>query len=218
MLTTRFCFVRHGETDWNAGKRLQGQIDIDLNAVGEQQARAVRPGLDEYHFAAAYSSDLVRAWRTALLATEGLPLTVLPARALRERHYGIYQGLTGDEAAARYPEVHRLHRERCLDYDYASGESLTTFSARVMDGLAELGRRHAGRLVLIFTHGGVLDVVYRQATGRPLTTPRDFPVTNGAINWLEYGPEVALNHESRWRLISWGDRRHLEQSLDELVE
>ena len=64
-MSTRFCLIRHGETDWNAQKRVQGQIDIDLNAVGEAQARALADALGEHSFAAVYSSDLARAWRTA---------------------------------------------------------------------------------------------------------------------------------------------------------
>ncbi len=210
-MITRFCLVRHGETDWNADKRIQGDIDIDLNAMGEAQARAVRPGLANQGFDAVYSSDLGRAWRTAQLATAGLGFpAVSPAPTLRERNYGIYQGLTATEALARHPEVHRHHAARSLDYDYETGESLIDFAVRIMDTLTEYAVRHAGGTVLAFTHGGVLDIIYRAATGRDLESPRDFTIPNAALNWLE--------HEAgEWRMLSWGDRRHLEQTLDEGV-
>ncbi|MDP2821767.1 MAG: histidine phosphatase family protein [Sulfuritalea sp.] len=208
---TRFCLVRHGETDWNGEKRIQGQIDIDLNASGEAQARALRPCLSEHSFAAVYSSDLLRAWHTAQIATTGLGLAVSPAPTLRERHFGVLQGTTSHEASLRHPDVYRHHRARTPDHDYETGESLIVFAARVMAGLEALAARHSGQSVLAFTHGGVLDIVYRAATGRALNASRDFPVANAAFNWLEHG-------DHGWRLVSWADCRHLTKALDEIVE
>lgn len=208
---TQFCLVRHGETDWNGEKRIQGQIDIALNATGEAQARALRAELRGRGFAAIYSSDLLRAWGTAQIATAGLGLAVSPAPTLRERHFGVLQGTTPVEAGLRHPEVYRHHRARTPDHDYETGESLTVFAARVMTGLEALAARHAGRSVLVFTHGGVLDVVHRAATGRALDVPRDFELPNAACNWLERGP-------SGWRLISWADCRHLNRALDEVTD
>lgn len=198
-MKTLFCLIRHGETDWNVARRIQGQIDVDLNATGEAQARALRPGLAGQDFTAVYSSDLRRAWRTAELATAGLGLDlppILPLPALRERHFGVFQGLTSAEAMARHPGVHHHHRGRSLDYDYETGETLRAFAARVQAGLSGLAERHPGARLLVFTHGGVLDTVYRAATGRDLSGPRDFPVPNAAFNWVEYQGE-------RWTLGAW---------------
>ena len=172
--TTRFCLIRHGETDWNAEKRVQGQIDIDLNAAGEAQARAIAEGLREQVFAAVYSSDLLRAWNTAQIAMAGRQIAVSPAPILRERDFGVLQGLTAAEASLVNPVAHRHHQARTPDYACENGESLLAFSARVMVGLTALAARHRGETVLAFTHGGVLDVVYRAATGRALDVPRDF--------------------------------------------
>jgi len=208
---TRFCLVRHGETDWNSEKRVQGQIDIDLNAAGEAQARALRSGLSEHSFAAAYSSDLLRAWRTAQIATAGRGLAVSPAPTLRERHFGVLQGVTSQEASVQRPDVFHHHHARTPDYDYESGESLIVFAARVMAGLDALAARHAGGRVLAFTHGGVLDIVYRAAAGRALDAPRDFPLPNAGFNWLEHS-------DNGWRLISWADCSHLTGALDEVLE
>lgn len=208
---TRFCLVRHGETDWNSEKRVQGQIDIDLNAIGEAQARAVTAGLAEHSFAAVYSSDLLRAWRTAQIATTGLGLAVSPAPTLRERHFGVLQGVTAQEASVQRPDALRHHQARTPDYDCETGESLLAFSARIMDTLGTLAARHAGQNVLAFTHGGVLDIVHRAATGRALDAPRDFVLPNAAFNWVEYG-------DAGWRLISWADCKHLDRALDEMLE
>lgn len=209
--TTRFCLVRHGETAWNAEKRIQGQIDIPLNATGESQARALRAGLRGHRFGVAYSSDLWRAWRTAELATAGLDIPVLPALVLRERHYGVFQGLTAAEAQAAHPEAHRHHLARTPDYDFDCGESLVAFAARVSAGLDGLARRHPGASVLVFTHGGVLDIVHRQALGRDLQAPRDFPIPNAALNWLTL-------REGAWAIDSWADRRHLEREPAAVLE
>lgn len=208
--TTRFCLVRHGETDWNGEKRIQGQIDIDLNVRGEAQARAVADGLAGHSFAAAYSSDLRRAWHTARIAAAGLGLAVSPAPTLRERHFGVLQGVTASEARARLPHAHHHHQARTPDYDFDSGESLIAFAARVMRGLDVLAERHPGQNVLAFTHGGVLDIAYRVAMSRALDAPRDFALPNAALNWLE-------RDERGWRLISWADSRHLAQALDEVA-
>jgi len=206
---SRFCLVRHGETDWNGEKRIQGQIDIDLNAGGRAQARAVARGLAGQSFAAAYSSDLRRAWHTAQIAVAELGLAVAPAPILRERHFGLLQGITSREASERHPELHRHHQARTPDYNYETGESLTAFAARVMAGLNALADRHPGQNVLAFTHGGVLDIAYRAAQGRALDTPRDFTLPNAAFNWLE-------RDEHGWHLISWADCRHLQRALDEV--
>ena len=190
---------------------MQGQIDIGLNAAGRAQARALAAGLAAHAFAAAYSSDLMRAWNTARIATAGLALAVSPAPTLRERHFGVLQGLTMDEAALRHPDVHRQHQARSLDSDYRGGETLAGFARRVMAGLTEIAACHSGHTVLAFTHGGVLDIVYRVATVRALEAPRDFLLPNAAVNWLEYS-------DDHWRLISWGDCAHLEVTLDGALE
>jgi probable phosphoglycerate mutase len=208
--TTRICLVRHGETDWNSERRIQGHIDIDLNPAGEAQARALIRGLADHSFAAVYTSDLLRAWRTAQIATAGLGLAVSPAPTLRERHFGVLQGITSQEASLQRPDAHRHHVARTPDYDYETGESLIDFTARILAVLELLALRHPGRNVLAFTHGGVLDVAYRAATGRALEAPRDFLLPNAAINWLEH-------RDGAWHLISWADRRHLQQALDEVV-
>lgn len=211
MTPTRFCIVRHGETDWNAEKRLQGQIDIGLNAAGQAQAQALRAHLQKAPaFAAVYSSDLARAWHTAEIATADMELAVLPAPTFRERHYGTHQGLTSAEAAHAHPAMYRLHQARDLHYAYDNGESLTAFSARVHNGMQVLAERHVGQAILLFTHGGVLDIIYRLATQRGLDSPRDFAIPNAVLNWLEYA-------DDQWRILVWDEQSHLAGTMDEMA-
>lgn len=209
MKSTQLCIVRHGETDWNAEKRIQGQTDIPLNAAGRAQAAAAAAGLAGRRFDAIYSSDLARTWQTAQPIAAALGLHLNAAPGLRERHYGRMQGLTVEEARQRYPALHAVYVGRDPHHDLDGGESLTGFAGRIAAGLAGLAAAHAGQTLLLVAHGGVLDIAYRIATGRDLAGPRDFPIPNAALNWLEY-------RGATWRLVAWGEKAHLEAALDEV--
>ena len=241
-MTTRFCIVRHGETAWNAEMRVQGQLDIPLNATGRWQAKKVADVLIGVEFDAVVSSDLLRALETAQLsivrngvsssATAKSASFVRPPCSavvtgvvvvssaptgeiqlhpeLRERHYGKFQGLKYVEAQAQFPEDFAAHQYRHLEFAYGSGESLSNFAARVSKVMSALAEQHAGNTVLVLTHGGVLDVIYRMATGLPLQAPRNFPIPNAAINWLEHA-------NAQWSVIDWANCAHLERALDELA-
>ena len=211
-MKTRFCLIRHGETDWNAERRVQGQIDIPLNATGEGQALAAGRSLADEMFAAAYSSDLKRALQTAAMLTRA---PIEATAELRERHFGTLQSLTMKEAEGRHPDVWRQHVARDVHYDLDGGESMAAFARRVMAALDELAQRHAGQTVLVVTHGGVLDIVYRTATGRALGAKRDFQIPNAAFNWLEKDAAVPSGVQA-WRILLWADQRHLGVALDEL--
>lgn len=209
MNPTRLCILRHGETDWNAERRLQGQIDIPLNAAGRAQAAATAAGLLGQDFAAVYSSDLARTWQTAQPIAAALGLCAIATPVLRERHYGRMQGLTGAEAQQSCPALHAVYAARDPHHDLDGGESLTAFAERVAQALRDLVAAHPGQTLLLVAHGGVLDIVYRLATGRDLSAPRDFPIPNAGLNWLEY-------RAGAWHLVAWGEKAHLEAALDEV--
>lgn len=195
----RICFIRHGETDWNVGKRIQGQIDTPLNARGLQQAHALAEYCRPQHFSAIYCSDLGRAQLTALRLAAPHGLSVRVTAALRERHFGVFQGLTASQAQAQFPDVYTRYKNRDPDQDFVTGESLHALARRVDGFLAELTRAHRNQTLAVVTHAGVLDAVYRLATGRPPDAPRDFPLTNCALNWLRLG-------ESGWQVERWGEQ------------
>lgn len=206
---TRFCLIRHGETDWNLARRLQGHIDIPLNDTGERQADLAAAGLRDKRFTALYASDLVRAKETAAPLARLFGLQVETTPALRERHYGVFQGLTYEEIEQRYPAEYARYRARDPELLPEGGESLLGAAARVRSLLSSLVERHRGESVLLVTHGGVLDLAYRIATGKPLQEPRDFAIPNAAHNWLRHDGQG-------WSIEHWADQRHLDMSLDEL--
>lgn len=210
MSITRICLVRHGETSWNAEHRLQGHQDIPLNSVGESQAKAVAHALSSESFFAIYSSDLVRARTTAEAIAQASGQCVQIEPAFRERHFGAFQGLTRDEADRLHPgEYTRLRMREPDAHPPGGGESLLVFGARVRDALHTVVARHAGENALVVSHGGCLDVIYRMVTGKPLHEPRDFPLGNATVNWIEFDNGV-------WRLVAWDERAHLTRSADEI--
>lgn len=211
MTTTRICFIRHGETDWNVEKRIQGQTDIPLNDTGHKQglAMAFSAGHNEFH--AIYSSDLMRALETAKMLAERRGLEVKTMLQLRERHYGIFQGITAAEGEQRHPEAFACYKARDLDYDFETGESLKAFAARVEAAVAELLRHHANETIAVVSHAGVLDIVRRHATHQPLHTARDFIIPNCALNWFSFS-------EHGWHLDAWDDHHYLAKVLKESAE
>lgn len=205
----RLTLVRHGETAWNMDRRIQGQLDLPLNETGVQQALAAagrfRPGMIDV----LYSSDLVRAASTAEPIARAAGVPVQPDQCWRERHFGEFQGWRYQQIADEQPAVFARMEARDPEQDLSGGESLNRFMARVKAGLDALVARHRGQRVVIVSHGGVLDCIYRVATGLPLSAPRSFPVYNASLNHLCWSG-------GRWQVTDWADIAHLMESRDEI--
>ena len=206
MSITTVMLVRHGETAWNVEGRIQGHLDIPLNDIGLAQADAVGRRLRAESFDAIYSSDLIRAFRTASPVVANPETDLSREPRLRERNLGVLQGLTGHEAKASQPAAWDVLKSRDPELPLEAGESLGEFFRRAVNFVDEMVARHAGQRLLLVTHGGVLDAAYRHATGMPLSATRDFPILNASIN--------VISHDGRrWSLQSWGDVSHLPQEL-----
>ena len=201
-LTTRLCLVRHGETDWNAEQRIQGHRDQPLNPVGLNQAEAAGTYFAGYPADVLYCSDLQRARQTAAPIAAALRQPVILDPDLRERHFGRCEGLTRNELVAQSAEDGQALRTRDPDYQLPGGESLRQFQQRVVNALQQLIDRHTGQTLVLVTHGGVLDIAYRHATGIGLEKPRDFAIPNAAINWLAITPYA-------WSVEHWALTAHL---------
>ncbi|KIR60572.1 MULTISPECIES: histidine phosphatase family protein [Micromonospora] len=150
---TRLIVWRHGNTDWNAASRVQGQTDVPLNDLGREQAAAAAPLLAALRPDAIVASDLRRAADTAAALAA---LTGLPVRAdarLRERHFGRWQGLELTEAEQRYPDEHA--RWRAGDPDPGADiESLDDLGKRVGAALQDAADAAPGGTIVVATHGG----------------------------------------------------------------
>lgn len=204
---TRLIVVRHGETDWNRIRRLQGHTDIALNATGIEQAARLGAVLAGEAIAVIHSSDLARALATAepVAALLGLPVTRNPL--LRERNYGILEGKTFPEILEHHPEEAEQLTLRDADHTIAEGESQAMFYRRAVDAVAAIAnaeqrasqaRGNATPTILIVTHGGVLDMLYRAAHGLALDAERTCPIPNALINRLTFDA-------GRLTVMSWAE-------------
>ena len=210
MEATRIIAVRHGETAWNVDARIQGQLDIGLNDTGRWQARRVGEALASETITAVYSSDLGRAHETAQAVAEVTGLPVVADEGLRERSFGIFEGKTFDEIHETWPDHAHNWRKRIPEWQPPDGgESLLELRERVTRTMQELAARHPGELIVVVAHGGVLDALYRVATGQEVNSPRTWELPNGAINRLLWTPEG-------FTLVGWSDTQHLDhEAADE---
>jgi 2,3-bisphosphoglycerate-dependent phosphoglycerate mutase len=207
---TRIIAVRHGETAWNADSRIQGHRDISLNDTGRWQAHRLGQALAAEEIAAVYSSDLGRAWQTAQPIAERRGIAVMPDEGLRERCFGLFEGRTFDEISAQWPHHAQSWRQRVPEWQPPDGgESLLQLRERVTRKVTDLAARHPGEQIVVVAHGGVLDALYRVATGQDVAAPRTWELPNGAINRLLWTPEG-------FTLVGWSDTQHLDhESADE---
>ena len=212
---THITAVRHGETAWNTASRLQGQLDTDLNARGRWQAQQAGLALADSGIDAVYCSDLRRAHHTALAIAQhsGIPPETLRLEpGLRERSFGSFQGLTYAQVGELHPEDALRWKQRDPDWAPPGGESPAVVYQRVASTLHAIAARHPGEHIALVTHGGVLDMLYRLATGQSLSAARTWELGNCAINRLLYTPDALT-------LVGWADTQHLEQldgtALDE---
>lgn len=210
---TKICFVRHGETDWNVNKRMQGHIDIPLNAHGVMQAERLAKALQRtgHHFDRIYSSDLERAFHTAkaIASPQSLDITIHPD--LRERHVGKLQGLLLADAPQVEPTLWQRHLARDLDFDLGGGESIVQFHNRMKRMLDYLLTKHTGEQILAVSHGGSLDMIYRIVTQQALDAERVAVVPNTSLNWIAHDGNT-------WLIERWGDTSHLTDSVLDNIE
>ena len=209
MDATRIIAVRHGETPWNVDARIQGQLDIQLNDTGRWQARRVGQALTSEQLAAIYSSDLGRAHETARAISDAARIPVVAHAGLRERRFGLFEGKTFDEIHQTWPEHAQNWKRRIPEWEPPEGgESLLQLRERVTRTINDLASRHPGEQIAVVAHGGVLDTLYRVATGQEVNSPRTWQLPNGAINRLLWTPEG-------FTLVGWSDTQHLEHAFDE---
>ncbi|GAA2600013.1 histidine phosphatase family protein [Winogradskya consettensis] len=198
MTTTRLIVWRHGNTDWNAGHRVQGQTDVPLNDLGRQQAVDAAELLVRLRPDVLVSSDLVRASDTAAALAALTGLSPSYDKRLRERYFGQWQGLTMAEVAEQRPDE---HARWTAGADVIGGdvETLDDLGERVADGLqAAADLVPAGGTVVVATHGAAA----RSGVGHLLGWPREQLRSLRALqncHWVE------LSHDGSrgWQLAAY---------------
>lgn len=201
---TELILIRHGETDWNRELRFQGQIDVPLNAIGFEQARRVAERLAGESVHHLVCSDLLRTRQSAEAPSRQLALAPMADPGLREQGFGVVDGMRSDEIAQQFPQAWTRWTQFDADYAFDGGESTRLFHTRVMSVLQRLAREHRGQRLVVVTHGGVLDMVYRSAMGLSLSGPRQSVIPNGGIS------RVRLLGETGIEILSWAETQHLD--------
>lgn len=158
-----------------------GHLDSPLTLEGIAQAKALGNRLRGSRFDLLLSSDLGRASATARYIAAETGLTVVLDARLRERHYGIFQGMTRAEAQAAHPEIYRRYSEEDIAFAIPGGESTQACFERSIGCLEELAVYRPGQRILVVTHGGVVDGLYRHTTGLPHVGSRVFTMVNGVL-------------------------------------
>lgn len=213
MESTHFWLIRHGETEWNAGRRLQGWLDIPLSETGRQQAHRLAAhlkALKSPDFDVVLSSDLWRAAETARIATSHLGLPIITSTRLRERNYGIYQGL--DWSALTEGLANKGVNFRDPAQEIEDGESFGSFAQRITETMDAYAQKYAGKKILVFTHGGVVDIAWRKAGGHALTVKREGTILNTSINLFD------IDTAGNWRMGAWNQVDHLDMpALDDVM-
>lgn len=204
---THLLLVRHGETEWNAARRIQGHSNSALSPLGRRQALAVAERLSGMPIEALYSSDLERALETAAPLAARLGLTVQPLSELREKGYGDWEGLTEAEVIAVDAEGwRRYHVLREINYPIPGGETWQQVQTRIVASLRRILAAHPGpdETVAIVGHGASLRPAILDALDAPLPTLLRLRLDNASLTCLEYQPERG------GRVVFLNDTSHLE--------
>lgn len=198
--------VRHGQTIGNITGRLQGQQNSDLDGVGTAQAKAVAARLCNIPFDVLYSSDLGRTMQTASFIAEchNPKLGIIPVKEIREWHLGELEGKTYSDLMKLYPEVLSAIGSHG-NISIPGGETSGDFQKRVTEFMDRTALTHIGQKVLVVTHGGALQCMFRHVAGLPRDGNLIAIADNTSISCFRYYPEP-----DAWQLRSWNDCAHLQ--------
>lgn len=187
---TKICIVRHGQTDWNKERRLQGTTDIELNETGENQARQARDFLKDGEWDVIITSPLKRAKRTAEIINEGLRLPLVEMKEFSERFFGVSEGMLIEESWKKYPNG-----------GSPGQESMDAVIDRVLKGMEEVKRNYPDKNVLLVAHGALIGILLAHLS------PEEFVygethLVNACINTIHY-------QENKWHVKEINQTAHL---------
>jgi probable phosphoglycerate mutase len=183
--------------------RLQGMQNSKLTSLGKHQIELLADTLKNSSFDVIISSDLKRAVQTADVINRHHRIVMQKNENLRERNFGIFEGLTREEIQDKYSGALKKYKERRDNYRIPQGESLTEFYERVVNELNLIVTNNFGKKILVVCHGGILDCVVRMIFDYPLSSRRCFSISNAAIN-------IFSVIEGKWKLEQWGNVDHLK--------
>lgn len=211
-IQTEFVIVRHGQTQGNLTRTLQGQSNTDLDDTGIQQVKLLAQRLKKHPpFDAIYCSDLKRTLDTAQILVDCIGGNILPTPQLREWNLGVLEGQNWQTLQKEYPEIMNSFLNSRMDVEVPGGERRSVMEKRLADCLDALAAQHPGKRLLLVTHGGALRAIFRHIVGLPQGSNLLPQTSNASYN-------SCTCSEGIWQMICWNDTAHLPHSmLHELV-
>lgn len=191
--------VRHGETDYNAQRILQGYSPVPLSTRGRQQAALVAERLPSLQPRILYSSDIQRAQETAEIISHKLALPIQPCTGLREWHVGTWQHKSADEFETHLEAI----GGHVVTYVPEGGESQLQTQERMVAQMQSLAAQHAGETVLCVSHGKAIDLFTRHVLGLDVMRTPAYSIINTSVN-------IFTHQNGGWELITLNDVYHLE--------
>jgi alpha-ribazole phosphatase len=183
---TRIYLIRHGQVAGHDQPRYNGQADVGLTDVGLEQYHLLKERLAGKPISACYTSDLSRCAIGANIICSRLGIEPVRRPELRELNIGVWEGLTWQEIAQRWPTEWQARLNDLVNYRVPRGENLLDVEARVMPVIAEIVERHKGQEILVAGHGGVNRIVLLSAIGAPLAGMFNIEQTYGCLNIIDY--------------------------------
>ncbi len=185
---TRLIITRHGQSIANAERRFAGHSDFDLSALGYNQAELVADYICKHESPEfIYSSDLLRAYHTALPTAKRLGLQIIPTTELREIYAGEWEGKTTDELAEEYAHDFGIWRNEYAKSRCTGGEATAEVYVRALKTLSSLAEKHDGQTIMLSTHATVVRAICAYSLGLSAERVGEIPFThNASVNIFEY--------------------------------
>lgn len=189
---TTICMIRHGETDWNVEKRIQGWQDTAINQKGKQQAALLRLALELETWDIIITSPLQRAKHTAEIINEQMDLPVINWSAFKERGYGDAEGMLRTERQEKFP-----------DGLAPSEESRAHLLERAMEALQQLRLQFPEDKIILMTHGGVINSILKALSNGEMGS--------GITKLDNTGRTTIQFKDDAWHILQVNDISHLEK-------
>ena len=178
--------VRHGESEWNNLKRIQGQKDTFLTFKGEKQAEKIANRLVSEEIDIIYSSDLKRANETANIIGEKLNLQVTPSEAFREIKFGSWEGLSTEELTEKNSEEHFIWLNQPHNFKMDGAETLYEVQKRAMNKIDSILKSNPNKNILVVSHGATIKTIILGYVGIDLKYYNRMTLNNTSLSIIEF--------------------------------
>ena len=194
--------IRHGQTDWNIAKKIQGRQDIPLNERGRYQAGCLKKAMEDRPVTAVFTSPQIRAMETAKAVASSSGSVVIPVKDLMEINYGSWEGKTEEELLQEDRALYEAWWSHPAETAPPGGESISQVNERCQKAWKEIKPQLTGDAAIV-AHGGLLAHFMEHLLGSE-SVAASTVAHNASITTIEYEPET-----ESFTLVEFDDYRHL---------